>query len=99
MEAAHIKWFQANGADVVPNGIAMCSMHHKLFDLGAFKILPNTYQMVFSQHLNGSELAAQRVLSYHGSGLILPQASEYLPDPVNLEWNARQVFKEPARPS
>lgn len=99
LEAAHIKWFQANGADVVPNGIAMCSMHHKLFDLGAFKILPNTYQMVFSQHLNGSELAAQRVLSYHGSGLILPQASEYLPDPVNLEWNARQVFKEPARPS
>ena len=28
LEAAHIKWFQANGPDEVPNGIAMCSLHH-----------------------------------------------------------------------
>ncbi len=41
--AAHIKWFQAHGADDVPNGIAMCSLHRKVFDLGAFKILPDTY--------------------------------------------------------
>lgn len=97
LEAAHIKWFQANGPDEVPNGIAMCSLHHKVFDLGAFKILPETYQMVFSQHLNGSETASQRMLAYHGSGMILPQAPEYRPHPVNLDWHARQVFKSPAR--
>ena len=74
LEAAHIKWFQANGPDEVPNGIAMCSLHHKVFDLGAFKILPGTYQMVFSQHLNGSEAASHRMLAYHGHGMILPQA-------------------------
>ncbi len=97
LEAAHIKWFQANGADEVPNGIAMCSLHHKVFDLGAFKILPETYQMVFSQHLNGSETASHRMLAYHGSGMILPQAKEYLPHPANLDWHAKQVFKSPAR--
>jgi putative restriction endonuclease len=97
LEAAHIKWFQANGPDEVPNGIAMCSLHHKVFDLGAFKILPETYQMVFSQHLNGSEAASHRMLAYHGSGMILPQAKEYLPHPANLDWHARQVFKSPAR--
>jgi putative restriction endonuclease len=97
LEAAHIKWFQANGADDVPNGIAMCSLHHKVFDLGAFKILPETYQMVFSQHLNGGETASHRMLAYHGSGMILPQAKEYLPHPANLDWHARQVFKSPAR--
>jgi putative restriction endonuclease len=96
LEAAHIKWFQANGPDEVSNGIAMCSLHHKVFDLAAFKILPRTYQMVFSQHLNGSE-ASHRMLAYHGSGMILPQAKEYLPDPANLDWHARQVFKSPAR--
>ncbi len=97
LEAAHIKWFQANGPDEVPNGIAMCSLHHKVFDLGAFKILPGTYQMVFSQHLNGSETASDRMLAHHGAGLILPQAKEYLPHPANLDWHARQVFKSPAR--
>jgi putative restriction endonuclease len=98
LEAAHIKWFQANGADEVPNGIAMCSLHHKVFDLGVFKILPESFVMVFSQHLNGSEAASQRMLAYHGAGMILPQANEYLPTPANLEWHAKQVFKTPARP-
>ncbi|OQW87134.1 MAG: hypothetical protein BWK72_14290 [Rhodoferax ferrireducens] len=98
LEAAHIKWFQADGPDEVTNGIAMCSLHHKVFDLGAFKILPGTYQMVFSQHLNGSEAASQRMLAYHGAGMILPQAQEYLPHPANLDWHTKQVFKKPVRP-
>ena len=70
---------------------------HKVFDLGAFKILPDTYQMVFSQHLNGSEATSQRMLAYHGAGLIQPQATAYLPHPANLDWHANQVFKSPAR--
>jgi len=97
LEAAHIKWFQANGPDEVPNGIAMCSLHHKVFDLGAFKILPETYQMVFSQHLNGSEGTSQRMLACHESAMILPQAKEYMPHPNHLDWHSRQVFKNPAR--
>jgi putative restriction endonuclease len=97
LEAAHIKWFQASGADEVPNGIAMCSLHHKVFDLGAFKILPETYRIVFSQHLNGSEAASQRMLAHHGSVMILPQAHEYLPHSANLDWHTRQVFKSPER--
>jgi len=97
LEAAHIKWFQAKGPDVVPNGIALCSMHHKVFDLGAFTILPDTYQIVFSQHLNGSDEAAARMLAYQGAGLILPQTNEYLPQPEFLEWHEREVFKGPRR--
>jgi putative restriction endonuclease len=97
LEAAHIKWFQANGADEVPNGIAMCSLHHKVFDLGAFKILPETYEMCFSQHLNGSEAASNRMLAYHGVEMILPQSKEYFPHPANLDWHAKQVFKKPVR--
>lgn len=98
LEAAHIKWFQARGPDVVPNGIALCSLHHKVFDLGAFAILPGSYQMVFSQHLNGSDDAAGRMLAYHGASLILPQSREYLPQADFLEWHRTQVFKSPGRP-
>ena len=97
LEAAHIKWFQANGPDVVPNGIALCSMHHKVFDLGAFTILPDGYQIVFSQHLNGSDAVAKRMLDYQGAGLILPQSNEYLPQPEFLAWHEREVFKRPQR--
>jgi putative restriction endonuclease len=97
LEAAHIKWFQAQGPDIVPNGLALCSLHHKIFDLGAFAILPETYQMVFSQHLNASDETARRTLAYHGAGLILPQSKDYLPRPEFLAWHQKQVFKNPAR--
>ena len=97
LEAAHIKWFQARGPDVVPNGIAMCSLHHKVFDLGVFKILPDGYQMVFSQQLNGSEASTRTMLAYHGAGLILPQSDDYLPNREYLDWHSTQVFKSPAR--
>jgi putative restriction endonuclease len=97
LEAAHIKWFQARGPDVVPNGIALCSLHHKVFDLGAFTILPASYQMVFSQHLNGSDDSAGKILAYHGASLILPQSREYLPQPEFLDWHRKQVFKSPGR--
>ena len=97
LEAAHIKWFQAKGPDIVPNGLALCSLHHKVFDLGAFTILPDSHQMVFSQHLNGSDDTAGKMLAYHGASLILPQSREYLPQPEYLDWHRRQVFKNPER--
>ena len=97
LEAAHIKWFQANGPDVVPNGIALCSMHHKVFDLGAFTVLPDTYQIVFSQHLNGGDEATRHMLAHQGAGLILPQSRDYLPSTEFLAWHQREVFKTPAR--
>lgn len=97
LEAAHIKWFQAKGPDVVPNGIALCSLHHKVFDLGAFTILPDSYQMIFSQHLNGNDDSAERILAYHGASLILPQTRDYMPQPEFLDWHRKQVFKSPQR--
>ncbi len=97
LEAAHIKWFQANGPDEVPNGIALCALHHKVFDLGAFTVLPDNYQIVFSQHLNGSDDTARRMLAFQGAALILPQSDEYLPKPEFLAWHEKEVFKKPAR--
>jgi len=36
LDAAHIRWHQAGGPDVENNGLALCVLHHKTFDLGAF---------------------------------------------------------------
>lgn len=34
LEAAHILWHQAGDPDEERNGLALCSLHHKAFDLG-----------------------------------------------------------------
>ncbi len=97
LEAAHIRWFQAGGPDIEPNGLALCSLHHKLFDLGVFTVIPGEYTVVVSQHLTGGDDARARMLSYHGAGLIGPQNAGYQARPEFLDWHKVQVFKEPQR--
>jgi len=97
LEAAHIKWFQARGPDVVQNGLALCSLHHKIFDPGAFTVLPENHQIVFSRHLMGGDDTKAELLAHHGAGLIQPQGRECLPQPEFLAWHRAEVFKEPAR--
>jgi len=97
LDAAHIKWFQAGGPDIEPNGLALCSLHHKLFDLGAYTVLPADYVVVVSQHLTGGDQAKIRMLSYHGAALIRPQTESSLPHAEYLEWHRDQVFKSPER--
>jgi putative restriction endonuclease len=38
LDAAHIHWHAAGGPDEVSNGLCLCVLHHKLFDLGAFTV-------------------------------------------------------------
>ena len=35
---------------IAPNGLSLCALHHKLFDLGAFTVEPTEQRVVFSQH-------------------------------------------------
>ncbi|VFS44689.1 Uncharacterised protein [Enterobacter cancerogenus] len=35
LEAAHIKWKQFGGPCEIPNGLALCAIHHKAFDKGS----------------------------------------------------------------
>lgn len=97
LDAAHIQWFQAGGPDVESNGLALCSLHHKLFDLGVFTVLPQGYTLVVSQHVTGGDQAKERMLTYHGAGLILPQSKSYLPGTDYLAWHKTEVFKAPQR--
>jgi putative restriction endonuclease len=97
LEAAHIKWFQAGGPDVEINGLCLCALHHKIFDLGAFTVRPEDGVMVFSRHAMGSPEPQSRLLAYHGAALINPQNRDQAPHPQFLDWHRREVFKEPGR--
>ncbi|GBU15383.1 HNH endonuclease [Polaromonas sp.] len=97
LEAAHIQWFAADGPDVESNGMAMCALHHKIFDLGAFTVEPVNLSIVFSQNLQLGDATRSHLLSYHGAGIIGPQSTAYAPDRAYLNWHAKEVFKAPGR--
>ena len=92
LEAAHIKWHQAGGPDTEQNGFALCSLHHKLFDLGAFTINEN-HHLIVSDKVNGTNGKQEWLLRFHQKQIIFPQNIEYLPHLDFLLWHVHEVFK------
>lgn len=52
LEAAHIHWHAYGGTSEVRNGLALCVLHHKLFDLGSFTVSENL-RVTVSDYLTG----------------------------------------------
>jgi putative restriction endonuclease len=97
LEAAHILWHNIGGPDIEPNGLALCALHHKLFDLGAFTVEPAELRIIFSQHAIAGERGTRGELRHHGQRLLAPQQFDMRPAPGFLAWNLKNVFKSPAR--
>ena len=96
LEAAHIMWHQVGGPDEEPNGLALCVLHHKLFDVGAFTIDANARTVVCSEELNGGG-RLEWMLGYHGRKLSPPQRRQYYPGGEYVAWHRSTVFRGPAR--
>lgn len=96
IEAAHIKWHQAGGPDKEYNGIALCSLHHKLFDRGAFTVDKDMVIKV-SEKAHGTGGFDEWLLKFHGKLLKSPQRPTCYPKPQFTEWHIREVFKGPSR--
>lgn len=96
LEAAHIQWHQAGGPDEEQNGLALCSLHHKAFDLGAFTV-DASYSLLVSEHAHGQRGFDEWLLRFHGKPIRPPLRDSYLPAEPFLAWHSRQVFKTPPR--
>ena len=92
LEAAHIKWHQAGGPDVEVNGLALCSLHHKLFDRGAFT-LSNDLEILVSEDAYGSVGFQEWLMRFHGQKLNFPQRQTYYPSEDFTRWHVREVFQ------
>jgi putative restriction endonuclease len=92
LEAAHIKWHQAGGPDTEENGIALCSLHHKLFDRGAFT-LTKEMQIKVSDRAYGSKGFSEWLLAFHHKELRKPQSPSYYPEPQFVKWHSSEVFQ------
>ncbi|WP_349409955.1 phosphorothioated DNA-binding restriction endonuclease [Pseudalkalibacillus sp. SCS-8] len=96
IEAAHIKWFQMGGPDSEENGIALCSLHHKLFDRGVFT-LTNERNLIVAEEAHGTQGFNEWLMRYHGKPIRKPINPIYQPKETFLNWHVREVFKGPAR--
>jgi len=95
LEAAHIKWHQAGGPDEEHNGLALCSMHHKLFDYGAFSLIPENDRMTLlvSDCVHGTNGFNEWLMSFHKKQIACPQHPAYTPRHDFVEWHIKEVFK------
>jgi putative restriction endonuclease len=96
LDAAHIRWHQAGGPDHESNGMALCVLHHKTFDLGAFTVNAEGTLLV-SDQAHGTDGFGEALLSRHGRPVRPPQRPEWKPAEESLVWHGREVFKGAAR--
>ena len=95
LDAAHIRWRQADGPDEERNGLALCVLHHKTFDLGAFTVEPRGPGdvLLVSDQAHGSAGMQEGLLRVHGQVIRPPQRPEHRPRAEYLAWHRAEVFK------
>ncbi|MFD1047643.1 HNH endonuclease, partial [Kibdelosporangium lantanae] len=94
VEAAHIRWFTFDGPDDPDNGIALCSLHHKLFDRGVLG-LGQDFKITVSSHFTSRTTTGRSVYDLHDRPL-RPRPGTTLPAFAHVDWHTREVFQGPA---
>lgn len=94
LDAAHVRWWAAGGPDDVSNGLALCVMHHKAFDLGVIGLTADLRVRV-SGAFHGGRSAHQFVTEFNGRALHQPQSGAV--HDAHRQWHDREVFRGPAR--
>ncbi|MGH2723305.1 MAG: HNH endonuclease [Actinomycetota bacterium] len=87
LEAAHIRRDSAGGEPIVPNGIAMCAIHHRAFDANILGIDPRHRVEIrrdVLEELDGPTLQ-HTLQGLHGGLLILPKRPAERPRPDLVE--------------
>lgn len=92
LEAAHICWPQVGGNDQVCNGIAMTTLHRKLFHLGLFDLDEN-FTVRVSREAVDNQTANISLRNLNGKQIALPKDPSLRPSPKALNWHSRWVFR------
>ena len=94
LEAAHIRWHSHDGRDVVPNGLALCGVHHKALDLGAMGLegKGGGFRILVSERVRGRSPAARRLVGLRGRAIRLPVRAKDVPDRGFVEWHRGRCF-------
>ncbi len=93
LEAAHVRWHSQDGPDDLSNGVALCSLHHTLFDLGVLGLRPDLRIQVSPLYV-ARNAAGRAVDDLDGRLISTPRPGRASIDPVHVGWHGRQVFKK-----
>ncbi|HEX3442554.1 MAG TPA: HNH endonuclease [Pseudolabrys sp.] len=89
--AAHIRPVEANGPDIVSNGIALSGTVHWMFDRGLLS-LSDALRILVSRQTNDPE--SIRTLINNSGYALAPQRPSERPHPHFLQWHREHCFKQ-----
>ena len=92
VEAAFIKWPQSGGGSDISNGIALNTLHRKLFDLGLFTITAK-YRVKLSTRANGPQGFEEFMRRFDGRAINVPIDDDLRPSISALAWHSSEVFR------
>lgn len=92
LQAAHVRWHSQQGPDEIDNAVALCVLHHALFDLGALGLTADHRIRVSGLYVARSD-AGRAVHGLAGRPLIAPQPGQPRIDVSYVDWHITQVFK------
>jgi putative restriction endonuclease len=90
VEAAHIRPVEANGPDIVNNGIALSGTAHWMFDRGLIGI-SDDLQILISRHVNDPNAISAMI--NRTRRILLPARETEQPHPQFLQWHRQNCFK------
>jgi putative restriction endonuclease len=93
LEAAHVRWHSQEGPDLVANGLALCALHHALFDLGVLGLTAELRIRVSSLYVARSDAGRRAVDDLSGQPLLAPRPGQAVVEVNHVDWHHRQVFK------
>ncbi|MCM7590647.1 HNH endonuclease [Enterobacter chuandaensis] len=93
LEAAHIKWKQFGGPCEIPNGLALCAIHHKAFDKGSIG-LDDSMRVLVSEAVNGNGIVGRLFWDFAGKQIALPMIKENYPCECFIGWHRNEVYKK-----
>ncbi|MEU8713664.1 phosphorothioated DNA-binding restriction endonuclease [Streptomyces sp. NPDC048663] len=93
LEAAHVRWWAYGGPDDVDNGLCLCSLHHKLFDMGVLGMGEGHRVLVSQRFVGRSPAAREHVTALAGRQLIGPQPGIRPVAETHRAWHTAQVFR------
>lgn len=95
LEAAHIRPYAEGGPHVVSNGLLLRTDIHRLFDKG-YVTIDSDHRFVVSRRLKDEYDNGKTYYTLHGTKIHVPAERSDVPSLANLEWHAREKFRESA---
>ncbi|WP_291867741.1 HNH endonuclease [Bradyrhizobium sp.] len=90
VDAAHIRPVEANGPDIVSNGLALSGTAHWMFDRGLIGIADD-HEILISRHVN--DTAGVRAMINNAGRILTPARTADQPHPHFLRWRRENCFK------